>query len=168
VARVEFDRLAEDEFCLVPRDWNWIPVMFVLADVCADLGDAENAGILYRQLSPYGSHNAMLGQVYTYGSVVLALGKLAAVLGRLGDAEAHFEAALASNRKIRAAVWLGHTQVELAKSLLRRGEDDGRARAGGLVAAARQTADALGLVRLQRKLDSLDVDGARATAGETD
>ena len=102
----------------------------------------------------------------TYDSVAFALGKLAAVLGRLGDAEAHFEAALASNRKIRAAVWLGHTRVELAKALLRRGEDGGGARAGGLVAAARQTADALGLVRLQRKLDSLDVDGARATAAK--
>jgi hypothetical protein len=136
--------------------------MFVLADVCADLGDAENAEILCRQLSPYGSHNAILGQVYNL-RLVRVCARQAAVLGRLGDAEAHFEAALASNRKIRAAVWLGHTRVELAKALLRRGEDGGGARAGGLVAAARQTADALGLVRLQRKLDSLDVDGARAT-----
>jgi hypothetical protein len=31
-ARVEFGRLAEGEFHLVPRDWNWIPSMFVLAD----------------------------------------------------------------------------------------------------------------------------------------
>ena len=34
-ARVEFERLAEGEFRLVPRDWNWMPSMFVLADVCA-------------------------------------------------------------------------------------------------------------------------------------
>ena len=80
-ARVEFDRLAEDEFRLVPRDWNWIPSMFVLADVCADLGDAANAEILYRQLLPYASRNAMLGNAYTYGSVAFALGRLAAVWG---------------------------------------------------------------------------------------
>jgi eukaryotic-like serine/threonine-protein kinase len=163
-ARVEFDRLAEADFRLVQRDWNWIPSMFVLADVCADLGKAENAEILYRQLSPYASRNAMLGNVYTYGSVAFALGRLASVLGLHDDAEAHFEAALAANRRIRAAVWLGHTQYELAKALLRRGEDGSRARTGELVTAARQTADALGLVRLQRKLDSLDVEGARATA----
>ena len=76
-ARIEFDRLAEGEFRLVQRDWNWMPSMFVLADVCADLGDAENAEILYRLLSPYASHNAMLGNVHTYGSVAFALGRLA-------------------------------------------------------------------------------------------
>ena len=42
-ARAEFERLAEDEFRFVQRDWNWLPSMFVLADVCADLGDAATA-----------------------------------------------------------------------------------------------------------------------------
>ncbi len=163
-ARVEFERLAEGEFRLIPRDWNWLPCMFVLADVCADLGDAANAEILYRQLSPYASRNAMLGNAYTYGSVAFALGRLSAVLGRLDDAEAHFEAALAANRRIRAAVWLGHTQCELANILLTRGEGREKGRANELIASARQTADALGLVRLQQKLDSLTVEAAPATA----
>ena len=163
-ARVEFERLAEGEFRLVPRDWNWIPAMFVLADICAELGDAANAEILYRQLSPYASRNAMLGNAYTYGSVAFALGRLSALLGRFDDAEAHFETALTANRRIRAAVWLGHTQCELANVLLMRGEDQNNARANELIASARQTADALGLVRLQRKLDSLTVEGAPATA----
>jgi class 3 adenylate cyclase len=163
-ARVEFDRLAENEFRLVPRDWNWIPAMFVLADVCADLGDAEKAEILYRQLSTYESHNAMLGHVYTYGSVAFALGRLAAVLGRQDDATAHFETALAANRRIRAAIWLGHTQCELANVLLKRDAAGDRARAQDLIAWARQAADALSLVRLQRKLESLEAEGAPAAA----
>jgi eukaryotic-like serine/threonine-protein kinase len=162
-ARIEFDRLAEGEFRLIPRDWNWIPSMFVLADVCADLGEVENAQILYRQLAPYALRNAMLGNVYTYGSVALALGRLAAVLGRLDDAEAHFETALTANRRIRAAIWLGHTQCELADLLLTRGEDRDSARANELIASARQTADVLGLVRLRRKLELLD--GPMAAAG---
>ena len=54
--------------------------MFVLADVCADLIDAERAATLYRLLLPYSSHNAMLGNVYTYGSVAFALGRLSVVL----------------------------------------------------------------------------------------
>jgi class 3 adenylate cyclase len=160
-ARVEFERLAEGEFRLVQRDWNWMPSIFVLADVCADLGDAEKAEILYQQLYPYASHNVMLGNVYTYGSVSFALGRLACVLGRLGDAEAHFETALAANRRIRAAVWLAHTQRELASVLLRRGDDDARGRAHELIASARQTAEAHGLVRLQRKLDLGDARGGR-------
>ena len=98
--------------------------MFVLADVCADLGDVEHAEILYRLLAPYASRNAMLGNVYTYGSVAFALGRLAAVLGRLDDAEAHFEAALAANRRIRAAIWLGSRTVRARgrASDARRGE----------------------------------------------
>jgi class 3 adenylate cyclase len=163
-ARVEFDRLAEGEFRLVPRDWNWIPSMFVLADVCADLGDAENAEILYRQLTPYASRNAMLGNVYTYGSVAFALGRLAAILGRLDDGEAHFENALAANRRIRATVWLGHTQCELASLLLKRDAAGDRARALDLIATARESAQALGLVRLHKKLDFIDV-GAEAKMG---
>lgn len=155
-ARIEFERLAEDEFGLVQRDWNWLPSMFVLADVCADLIDAERAATLYRLLLPYSSHNAMLGNVYTYGSVAFALGRLSVVLRQLDDAEAHFELALAANRKIGAAVWLAHTQCELASMLLDRGGVADCARAQGLIASARQTAKARGLVRLRRKLGLLD------------
>ena len=108
----------------------------------------------------------MLGNVYTYGSVAFALARLAAVLGRLADAEAHFETALTANRRIRAAVWLGHTQCELADLLLTRGQDRDTARANELIASARQTGDALGLVRLRRKLELLDgpIGSARADA----
>jgi class 3 adenylate cyclase len=152
-ARAEFERLAEGEFRLVQRDWNWLPSMFVLADVCADLGDAQRAAVLYRLLAPYASRNATLGNVYTYGSVAYALGRLAAVLGRSDDAEAHFDAALAANRRIRATVWLAHTQCELARVLLTRSTDGNYARAQELIASARQTAEALDLVRLRRKLE---------------
>jgi class 3 adenylate cyclase len=163
-ARAEFDRLAEGEFRLVQRDWNWIPSMFVLADVCADLGDAENAEMLYRLLRPYASRNAMLGNVHTSGSVAFALGRLASVLGRQDDAEVHFETALAANRHIRAAVWLAHTQCELARALIGRNENGAHARAKELIATARQTATALDLVRLRGKLQSLEIEGGRATA----
>ena len=164
-ARVEFERLAEGEFRLVQRDWNWLPSMFVLSDVCADLGDLERAEVLYRLLAPYASRNAMLGNVYTYGSVAFELGRLAAALGRLDDAEAHLEAAMAANRRIRAAIWLGHAHCELAGALLRRGEEQARART--LIATARQTAESLGLVRLKRKLEQLDVrpEASRGSVG---
>jgi class 3 adenylate cyclase len=152
-ARAEFERLAEGEFRFVQRDWNWLPSMFVLADVCADLGDAQRAEVLYRLLAPYASRNATLGNVYTYGSVAYALGRLAAVLGRSDDAEAHFDAALAANRRIRATVWLAHTQCELARVLLTRNAVGDYARAQELIASARQTAEALDLVRLRRKLE---------------
>ena len=34
-ARIEFETLAKDDFAPIPRDWNWIPSMFVLAAVSA-------------------------------------------------------------------------------------------------------------------------------------
>ena len=154
-ARIEFERLAEGGFRLVARDWNWLPSMFVLADVCAELSHVEHAEILYRLLKPYEARNAVLGNVYTYGSVAFALGRLAAALGSREDAEAHLENALVANRRIRATVWLGHAQYELGRVLSAREEDHARARAQELFQAARQTADALGLVRLQRKLQAL-------------
>jgi len=156
-ARIEFERLAEGEFGLVQRDWNWLPSMFVLSDICAELGEGKHAEILYRLLAPYSSHNAMLGNVYSFGSTAFALGRLAAVLRRFDDAEAHFEAALAANRRIRAAIWVAHTQCELASMLLTRGERSDRTRARELIANARQTAEALGLVRLKNRLELVRV-----------
>jgi eukaryotic-like serine/threonine-protein kinase len=156
-ARIEFEHLAKDEFRLVPRDWNWLPAMFVLAEVCAELGEVKHAETLYRLLGPYSSHNAMLGWVYSYGSIAFALGKLAAVRHRFEDAEAHFEAALAANRRSRATVWFAHTQCELASTLFSRGESADRERAHELIASARQTAEALDLVRLGKKLELISI-----------
>lgn len=160
-ARIEFESLAEGEFLQVPRDWNWLPSMFVLADVCAELGEARHAETLYRLLAPYASHNAMLGYVYSYGSVAFALGKLAALRRQFEIAEAHFEAAIAANRRIRAVVWLAHAHCELAGVLLARGASADLERARESIESSRQTAEALDLVRLKRKLENI---GAQAEA----
>ena len=154
-ARTEFQSLARDEFAQVPRDWNWLASMFVLADICVDLGEAKHAEILYRLLAPYSARNAMLGWYHTYGSVACALGRLAGLIGRLNEAEAHFETALAANTRIRATVPLAHAECELAKLLLAGGEGDDAERAGVLIASAHRKADALNLVRVKEKLARL-------------
>jgi class 3 adenylate cyclase/tetratricopeptide (TPR) repeat protein len=154
-ARPEFQSLARDEFAQVPRDWNWLASMFVLADICVDLGEAKHAEILYRLLAPYSTRNAMLGWYHTYGSVACALGRLSGLIGRLNEAEAHFEMALAANTRIRATVPLAHAECELAKLLLARGEGDDTGRAGMLIASARRKAEPLNLVRVNQKLERL-------------
>ena len=155
-ARSEFEHLAKDDFRLVPRDWNWLPSMFVLAEVCAELGELNHGETLCRLLTPYASRNAMLGYVYSYGSTAFALGKLAAFRGLYDEAETHFEAALQANRTIRATVWLGHTQYEFGKMLLMRNGAGDRERAYELIRTARHTAEALGLVRLKKNLEKLN------------
>ena len=154
-ARTEFESLAEDAFARVPRDWNWLASMFVLAEICVDLGDARNAEILYRLLQPYSARNAVLGWYHTYGSVACALGRLAGLLGRFDDAKAHFDTALAANARMRAATPLAHTQCELAKLLLVRGEGDDAERARALLGSARRATEALNLVRVRQKLERL-------------
>jgi class 3 adenylate cyclase len=155
-ARAEIELLANDEFRQVPRDWNWLPSMFVLALACAELGEADHAETLYRLLAPYSRHNAVLGYVYVYGPIAFVLGKLAAVLRRFDEAEQHFIAALAANKKIRAVTWLAHAECGLASLLLARGEETHRDRARRLIDSARRTAEATELVWLKRGLDQLE------------
>jgi class 3 adenylate cyclase len=154
-ARMEFQSVARDEFAQVPRDWNWLASMFVLAEICVDLGEGKHAEVLYRLLAPYSARNAMLGYYHTYGSVAFALGRLAGLLGQFDEAEAHFEMALAANARIRAAVPLAHTECELANLLLGRSEGYDGERVGTLIASARRKAQALNLVRVNQKLERL-------------
>src|SRR5262249_3312437 len=51
-------------------------------------------------------------------------------------------------------VWVAHAQCELARMLLACGKDKDRERANELITSARQTAQALDLVRLWKKLES--------------
>jgi class 3 adenylate cyclase len=155
-----FERLAADEFGAIPRDWNWIPAMFIMAVTCADLGMLEHAPILYKLLAPYAARNAVLGFVYCYGSVHYALGRLATAMGNLEDAELHYRAALIANQRLRASCWIAHTRFELAALLGRRNRADDRVRAAELLASARRTAQALGAVRLQRAIEELVSDPA--------
>jgi class 3 adenylate cyclase/tetratricopeptide (TPR) repeat protein len=157
-ARMEFQSLAQDEFAQVPRDWNWLASMFVLAEICVDLGEAKHAEVLYRLLAPYSARNAMLGYYHTYGSVAFALGRLAGLIGRFDEAKAHFETGLTANTRIRATAPLAHTECELAKLLLTRAEGDDAERAGALIASARRTTEALNLVRIKQKLERLGAD----------
>ena len=157
-ARTEFESVAEDEFARVPRDWNWLASMYVLAEICVDLGEARHAEVLYRLLQPYSGRNAVIGWYHTYGSVACALGRLAGLLGRFDDAKAHFETALAANARMRAATALAHTQCELAKLLLARAQGDDAERAQALLGSARRAAEALNLVRVRQKLERLGAD----------
>jgi eukaryotic-like serine/threonine-protein kinase len=151
-ARAEFESLARDEFRAVPRDWNWIPSMFILAEHCAELGAVHHAETLYRLLSPYAERNAALGNSHTYGSVAYALGRLAVLLDRLEEAVAHFETALAANRKNRNKLWAAHAQFELGRTLMQRG-GEARERGERLLEGARREAEASDFVRLKGKLE---------------
>src|SRR5262249_45973657 len=60
-ARVALDTLAANDFTSIPRDGRWLICIVYLSEVCAGLGDAARAAVLYRLLLPYSGRNIVLG-----------------------------------------------------------------------------------------------------------
>ncbi len=149
-AREEFERLAAHDFEDVPRDLDWMIAITLLSDVCADLGDAERAALLYAKLEPYADLNVVIGlAAVCLGSAASFLGKLAATMGLAERAAEHFERALVANTELLAPVCLARTQVDYARAL---GDDP---RADALLDAASQAAAQLGLGSVARKVAAL-------------
>jgi DNA-binding CsgD family transcriptional regulator len=83
--------------------------------------------------------------VYCCGAMSGLLGRLAVVRGRLDEAVAHFEEALALDTGTGARPAVVHDRLGLAGSLLRRGRPADLPRAAGAATAARQEAVRLGM-----------------------
>ncbi|MBV8979674.1 MAG: hypothetical protein JO086_02130 [Acidimicrobiia bacterium] len=98
----------------------------------------------------------MLGPaILCSGSTSRPLARLAALDGRLDDARRLFEDAMTLNAAMGARPWVAHTQHEYAQVLLASGNDGHRERAAELLAAARQTAEDLGMAALLGDLKQL-------------
>src|SRR5262249_57219258 len=91
-----------------------------LTDACAALGDVTIAELVYPELEPFAESNILIGHLVScYGAAARYLGMLASLLGDADRAEAHFEQAMALNRRMEAWTWVAHTAYEYARSLLR-------------------------------------------------
>jgi tetratricopeptide repeat protein len=93
------------------------------------------------------------------GSVARHLGLLCATLGRLDDAEHHYEHALEIETRWDANVWRAHAHCELASVLLARGRPRDRARAKTLLGEGRALAREFGMRPLARLADELRATG---------
>jgi tetratricopeptide (TPR) repeat protein len=144
-ARRELDILARDEFAALARDAVWMLGVVELSEVVAVLGDKPRAAVLHRLLEPFADRCVVNLNVLCMGSAARTLGVLATVLERWDDAEAHFEAALEANARIRGTLWVAHTRCGYADMLLRRGRPGDRDRALELLAEAEACAGALSL-----------------------
>ena len=127
-----------------------------LTDACSALGDAASAALLYPELQPFSGGNVVIGQfVACYGAVDRYLGMLAAAMAEWESAEAHFESALALNRRMSAHTWTAHTAYEYGRMLLTRGRAADRVRARGLLAQAARSSERLGLHALRDRVRML-------------
>ncbi|MGO9603200.1 MAG: adenylate/guanylate cyclase domain-containing protein [Candidatus Binataceae bacterium] len=143
----EFESLAKYDFRDLPRYYNWLIGIALVARVCEFLGDPERAGLLYNLMLPYRRRNVVVAAV-SLGSAELYLGLLAATMSRFEEAQTHFEAALELNARMGALPWVAHTQYDFARMLLKRAHAGDRQRGIELLAAARETAQRLRMSHL--------------------
>jgi DNA-binding CsgD family transcriptional regulator len=159
-ARAEFEHLAAQDFVDLAHDGSWTTCVAYLTEVCAALGDATRAELLYRLLLPYARRILLLGGgVACAGAGGRHLGLLCATMARWFEAQQHFEDALSMNARIGARVPLAHTQHDYAVMLLARGEAGDRERAILLLRSSLQGARDIGMSaleeRVSRRLDEL-------------
>jgi hypothetical protein len=171
-ARLELLDRARTHLALIPSDAfphaNNGFAMFFLAEPVALVGTPEQAARLHQLLQPEADRDVVMGLAgYSWeGPASRLLALLEGRLGRLDEAVAHFEAAIARCERLGALPYLARTRYELGRTLLERGRASDRERARALLGAARDGARALGQPGLtelcERRLAPLG--GGEATA----
>ena len=151
-ARTEFEAIATGDLAGIPFDNNWLFGMSLLSEVAYFLGDDRRARTLYEKLLPYRERNVSAAGEGCLGSLSRHLGLLAAVTSQPGEAERHFEHALALNERMGARPWVAHTQYDLAMLLINRNAAGDRTRAIELLDQAVKTCDDLDMPALHKKI----------------
>lgn len=128
-ARAQLERLAKDDFAIVPRDAFWLVAMTGIAETCAFLGDVRRAVVLYRLLAPFRDNMAVNLVGTCVSSVARCLGRLSTLGQRWDEAFHHFDRAIAVEQGLGARPLLAHTHHDYGEALLARGavEDSSRA-----------------------------------------
>jgi tetratricopeptide (TPR) repeat protein len=140
----------------VPQDMFFVVHMASMAEVWAALDDAEHAGPIYEALLPLAERNVTLALgASCWGSVAHYLGVLAACMGKLDAADAHFQHALDRNGRMGAWPLVARTQVAYARMLLNRDQPGDREHADSLLDAAEEIAEELQMVSLGLKAQEL-------------
>jgi tetratricopeptide (TPR) repeat protein len=145
-AQAQFESLAADNFAAVPGDWNWMYATMPLTEVCAYLGDAPAARVLYEYLRPRASHFVIGGWATAFeGSYDGYLGLLASTTRDWESAEQHFRQAIAQNTRLAARPWVARNQADYAVMLLDRGSPQDVDEAAALAGDALVTANEVGM-----------------------
>ena len=127
-----------------------------LTEVSWLLGDPTRAAALYDRFLVYAGRHVTWGVAGTsLGPGDRYLGQLAALAGRLDDAEARFDAAADLCRLMGAPSWLARTRADHARMLMMRGAPADMARAGQLADAACHGLAALGLTSFEKQTAAL-------------
>ncbi|HVF78064.1 MAG TPA: AAA family ATPase [Solirubrobacteraceae bacterium] len=154
-AKHEFDRLAADDFAVLPRDNLWLAAMALMTEAVAALDLREHAMAVHVQLAPFAGRNVVLPTVAYLGPVEMWLGILARVAGR--DAEALQQLAAARVRATRdgARPTLARIAVEEAALMIADGGAAANARAEQLLDSATECCEQMNLIRVAEQASAL-------------
>ncbi len=144
-ARKELDTLAADDFRDYPRDALWLFAMALLAELCALLGDARRARLVYDLLAPFEGRNVISLGVAYLGPVARYLGLLAMTTGEAERALGHLETARSATWRTGALPMEVLTTLDTAEVLLRRGSPGDAERGATLVEKVASDAERLGM-----------------------
>ncbi len=151
-ARAELDVIRAEGLDRL-RPALWLASLTYLADVCAAVGDAGMAELVYAELLPHSGSSVMIGHaVACYGAADRYLGMLAAAFGDRARAAGHFEAALARDREAGASTWVAHTAYEYGRMLGAGRAADELRRAGELLEEATELARRIGMRALLERI----------------
>jgi DNA-binding CsgD family transcriptional regulator len=149
-AREVFAQVAAAGFETLARDSLWPAAVSFLADAVTAIGDTEHAALVYGELLMWRDRNLMVGMTVCFGPADRYLGNLAALLGHLDDAEAHYAAAHALAARSGSPVWEAHALHDHARFLAATGRD---VEAAPRFAAAHAIALDLGMAALASRTD---------------
>lgn len=97
------------------RDYLWLFLMPLRAEVWTLLGDRDAARDLQGALEPYADRLAISVPVGFWGHMRLTLGRLAALLGDLASAREHLGEARRVHDELGLSAWVARTEQELAR-----------------------------------------------------
>ncbi len=123
-AKLEFDRLARDDFAALPRDNLWFGAMAALTEAVAVLCLRDRALELYAQLAPFAGRNIVTPTVAFLGPVEMWLGILARVGGDGEQALEHFARARTAAARNGDRMSVVRIAVEEAATLVDHGGAD--------------------------------------------
>jgi tetratricopeptide (TPR) repeat protein len=118
-ARELLEPLVADRFASIPLDSTWSQTLANWSEVAFRIGASEAAASLYDLLLPHQRTIIWTGAT-VWGPVTRHLGRLALMMERYDEAEAHLAAATAEHERIGAPVWQADTDRLLGLVLLRR------------------------------------------------
>jgi tetratricopeptide (TPR) repeat protein len=123
-ARAIIAQLTRGDCAALPMNANWLAAV-ELAEAAADVGDRAAATTLHAKLAPHADQYAVVARgVGSENITEHTLGRLAASLGRLDEAEARLRRAAALNDRAGAHVHAAVTLARLGDVLASRDDHD--------------------------------------------